>query len=306
MAEPNTPMLTRRSLLGGGEETTPGTLPTISAALSSTPVFNAQMTPGEWYGSGERMPIGQYGGTIRSVRGATPGRLQFMIQPSYASQFMSLLTLCGYKLATGTYKPASSMADRKTWGFKLWEEGRVKALAGCAGNMTLTLQQGAPAQAQFDVQGIWQAVSDTSLPAAAVVNGLPWVCRGVVLTLGGAAIGLQSQVTIDVGAEVVARPDITASSGIAHFLVASRKPRITLDTEARTVAQRDAFGMLASGVEAAIAITLSDGTNSLAIAAAAVQHVAIANGERSGIRTDPLTLQCNNSSGDDDLTFTAA
>ncbi|MCK4340289.1 MAG: hypothetical protein KAY37_01025 [Phycisphaerae bacterium] len=306
MADAHNPLFTRKALLGGAEETTPGTLPTITTPLANTSIYGAQLVPMGFFDEGQRMPDGHYLGHVAATLGAQIGRLTFRQDLRYGDKFVAMLTGAGYVLDTGTYKPTSDMANRKTWGFKLWEDGRLKALAGACGTCTIELISNQRAVANWEWTGTWQAPTDVAMPAQAPNSSGVWIARAATLTLGGSAIAHTERVTIDLGNQVVPRQDLATTVGVAHFLVSEREPRITLDPEARLVAQHDAFGLLLAGTEAAFNNVLTAGANTLTIAAAKCQRRAVNDEERDGRRIDALELQCNADSGDDELTFAAA
>lgn len=306
MAEPYAPLSARRSLLGGIEETTSGTLGTIAAALTNTAIYDAVMEPVDFTADGERRPGGQYGGNYDAVIGRTAGRLTFRQELRNGDAFVTMLTGAGYTLSTSTYIPASSMAARKTWSFALYEDGRRKALAGCAGTCRIEMTHGGRAWVNWEWQGIWQAPTDVALPTLAPNNTQPYVCKAITWTIGAAVPPHTASITIDLGNSIEARESVTASSGIAHFFVSARSPKLTADLEARLVAQRDAYGILLAGTTAALNIVLGTGGNTLTIAAPRAQLINITDGARGGRRIDNQEFQLNASSGDDELAFTQA
>lgn len=302
MAEPFTPLIRRRAYVGGAEETTKGTLPTISGPLSSTNIYNAVFNVSDIFGQGQRAALGKYGGRVKSVPGLRVGTGSFTLQPSTANQFIALLTMCG--MTSGHFESSSSA--RKTWGLKCWEDGRLKALAGAAAELTLRLQAGAPLEATFDAVGVWQAVTDSALPSVAPVAAYPYIVTGITLTLGGAALPLTNLITISTNNQIEVREDVTNTAGILCYDVVEQVPTISMDAEARLVAQLDQYGALLAGTEAALSISLASGANTLTIACPAVQRVTLTDGERGGKRVDNVVYQANVSSGDDAITISQA
>jgi hypothetical protein len=302
MAEPLNPLLTRRSLLGGGEEADPGTLPTITVPLANTAIFDAKMEPTDWIEGGRRQPLGQYLGHVTAVPGILAGRLTFRQHIRYGDKFMDMLTGAAYSGGA----PISSMSSRKTWGFKLWQDGMVTALAGCAGTCVVELEDGKPALANWTWDGIWQTAANATLPAQAPLSTFPWVMKGATLTLGGAVPPRVNRIVIDLGNTVAAVEDVTKASGLGYFYVSERTPTVAMDTEARLVTDLDNYGLLTAGTEHALYCRLTSGANTLTIEAPKLQRVAIPTGDRGGKKLHDLTMQCNASNGDDELTFAAA
>ena len=97
---------------------------------------------------------------------------------------------------------------------------------------------------------------------------------------------------------------MTTSQGILHYHVEDREPTITLDTEASLTADYDNYSLFLGGTEVAFSAAFAISGHTLTIAAPKVQRVGVTDGERGNKRVDELKLQCNASSGDDELTFT--
>lgn len=308
MAEPYAPLLFRKKLLGGAEETTAGTAETISAALTGTAIDrSATMTPGTIFDAGKRMPIGNYLGQIQAAPGLYSATLSWEQELRYGDTFPAITTCFGYLNTAGTYKPTSIAASRKTWTFKLYEDGRVKLMSGCVGDAEFTFVNGSRAMMRANVSGIWNTQpTDAALPTQPTVNSLPWVVRAITLTVGGSAIANIARVGIRLGNTVVLRQNVTATSGIHHCYITERAPTVTLDTEARKKADYDLFGPYLLGTEVALNIVLNNGSNTLTITAPKMQRIQVEDTERDGILLDSLTFQLNASSGDDELTFAIA
>jgi hypothetical protein len=244
-------------------------------------------------------------GTVDSVKGKQTGSISFTIDVTPGDQSLPLLTACGYRLDTGTYKPTSNMSNRKTWTFNVWEDGTLKKLSGVALDATIEGENGKKLTIKFTGKGVWKGVTDASMPSQAPIQAQPYVCMATTLTIGAAAIAHTSKVTVKLGAQVEEREAIAGSGtvGLAHCLVGEREPLIDLDPEARTVAQHDAYGLLLTGTTAAFSWALVSGDYTLTIAAPRVQRTEVKDEMRGKRRTHPITLQCNASSGDDELTF---
>ena len=310
MAEPYVPLLSRKKLLGASEEAVAGAIETMTVAdLMAANIYDAKMVPLDMLSEGERMPQGHYLGNVTSIIGKQLGQLTFRQELRHGDPFAlragsGLLTGMGYELSTSTYVPTSDMSKPKTWTFALWEDGRKKQLYGCMGTAVLTWENGGRVFADYTWLGSWQAPVDESMPAQAPVTTAPYVATSAVFTIGGAAVAQIASGTIDLGASIEPREDITKVSGVVHFHVGSRAPRVTLDLEARKVAEGAGFADLLAMTEAALVLTFTDGTNTLAVAAPKLQRINIGDDERGGRLVDSTEFQCNASAGDDELTFT--
>lgn len=306
MAEPYAPLLSRRKILGGQEETTSGTANYPSAALSSTAVLEAAINFSDVYGQGIRRPLGNYLGTVKSVPGALRARAEFAHEVRPADQSLPLLTGAGFKLTTGTYGPVSTMADRKTWSFKLWEDGRVKQCYGAvASSLEIMLKTGAPLTFRWSWDGVWQDLAtDASMPAQSALTTAPYICTGLTFTIGSAAIPKFETATIRIDNTVAVLPFITSATGLAYGVVTERTFVVSIDTEARKKADLNQYGLTTTATEVALSALFTSGVNTLTIAAPKMQRVDVQSGDRDGVQLDNVTFNCNASSGDDELTFT--
>lgn len=303
MAEPyNNPLQAKKVLIGGLQETTSGTLPTIEAAQVLPMIFtDYSCEPGDLLEGGERE---SNLGMIGKVAGERKGTLSFTMEVDYAGPFVSMLTACGF--VSG--HPTRDWANRKTWGFRTWEDGISKALAGCSGNCVLDFTAGKRAFAKFTFTGVWQGVTDVAMPAKPTYTALPWTSSGSTLTIGAAAIPASDKLTVDLGVTVAPRKGITATGGIVSFYAAEIKPKITLGCEARTVASRDAYGLLLAGTQAAFSYQVTDGTHTLTVTAPKLQRASVTTGERENIKTHAEVFDCCISAdgGEDEVTIAAA
>lgn len=303
-AEPRPALLARKKLIKDAEETTSGTHTTVSILAAN--LYDVKCEPGDFFSEGERMPDGNYLGRVSSVRGKLPGTLSYKMHVAPTGPFLARLTGAGYKSSTGTYGPNSDLSTRKTWSHEVYEDGIMKILDGAACKVTLDAEDGKPLVANFDWSGIWGAVTDAAMPSQAPITAQPYICRGITLTIGGAAIAKVNKVTFDLGADVEEREDITAASGIAHYLVGEIIPKITLDPEARKVADQDAYGLFLAGTTAALVAVFTSGANTLTITAPAIQRRKVGSDERGKRALHSLEVDCCNSSGDDALTLVEA
>lgn len=299
------PLLSRRKIVGATEETTSGTAATVTAALADN-FYDAACDPENLFPEGPRAPLGHYLGGVDAVLGQRQGRMRFTQEIRAGGAFLPFLTGAGWLLATGTYKPTSLMGSRKTWSLGLFEDGVKKLIYGAAGNCSIAIREAQRVTASWDWMGIWSAPTDVALPTRAPINSAPYVARSVTLTIGGSAIPLHNEVSIDLGATVSPREDIGVAAGINHFYISDINPRVTIDCEATLVATLDQYGLLLGGTTAALSIVLTSGATTLTIAAPRVQRLEVGSGDRGGKLTNPITLACLNSSGDDALSFTEA
>lgn len=305
MPEPLTPLYTEMTLLGGALEAASGTAETVTAALTGTFVYDAKMELDDTITT--RPAGGNRIGQIKGVPTNFTGTLTFKTQPKHGDATLTLIQACAFSLQTGAYKHNSAYdSNRKTATFVLFENGRKKTMYGCAGTATFRIRQNAPVEIEWRFRGIWGGVADTALPSNPTY-AQPYKGANVTFTVAGAAAPMYQELSVDLGNDIQYRPDLTKNpSGLLNAYVAGWDPRLTVDTEARLVADSNPWGDLYDGDEVALSCALSDGANTLTIAAPKGQYRGLRDGTRGGLRTDTREYALNVSSGDDGLTFTAA
>lgn len=302
-------MLRKRRVLAAKVETTVGTAESLTASEGVFNVFNPVINPTieftERQGQGG---FGQMPGTL----GARGGTITFTVEvssgtsvPSWASVF---LPACGFVEDTGVFEPVTAppgtAAGVKTLTIGLYEDGRVKKLRGCMGNAVFTFPAGRIATVEFTFTGIWVAPIDATLlaPTYPAPASLRFADAG--LTIGSWNPKVE-QMTLDLGNEVFLREDANDESGYASAVITGRVPKGTLNPEAQLIATKNVHGEWLSLTEQALALTLGDGDNQLAIAAPKLQFRNVQDGDRNNLLIDDLEYQLNKSSaaGDDELTF---
>lgn len=307
MPEPFAPRLRRKKLLGGAEESSPGTdvYSLITAALASTQVQNLSLDLRDLYSAGRREPHSRNLSSVTAVPGSRRADLRFTTVVSPGDRSLSMLTMAGMRFSGGIYSPTSDASLRKTWSFKLWEDGRVRRCYGVAADLVSTLKVGEPLMFEWAASGVFSDLdTDAAMPSNPTYAALPYVCRSITLTLGGAALPRVQTATIRLNNNVVGLESLTSTDGFAYFHVVSRRPQIVIDSEARLKAELDTYGLTTTPTEGAISIVLTRGSSTLSISAPKAQRVQVDEGERDGILLDQVTFDLNGNSGDDEITFT--
>lgn len=310
----------RLSQLGATQETTMGTnvLSSTTAALANLTVLNATIEPESFFSETEREAIGTAQDSLRAAVGKQAGRFSFECEvPTYgtvaSNPVLLLSTMAGMSVAAAVATMESSVAERKTWSMKLWEgqsaasnESRIKALYGCAADMTLIFEVGKAVRAQFAGMGCWSAVADGTLPSDAT-HTLPLVARGMTVTIGGTAIAEMSKIEVRLRNRVEMVDSLQSSTGYKFaYIAGTQTPLITVDPNARLVATLDHYGLLLAGTPAAMVISVTDGTRTLQVDVGAAQRINIGDGERTGLRTDSIEFACRRTTNIDEqlkLTF---
>lgn len=305
-AEPRPPLGEQYKLIGLTQETTSGTYATVSTPLAAV-CFDIKCDAGDFFADGERRAQGNYVGTGAAVKGKIMGKYSFKMWVAPGGPLMLLLTGAGYALGGGSYKPVSSLANRKTWSVRVWEDGRVKKIAGGVHNVKFLAEDGKPLVAEFSGEGVWYAVEDEAMPAQSPVLTTPYVCTGVTPLIAAATPARFNKWEVDLGAKPAPLLDMDQTQGVAYFIHESIDPTITIDTEARKVADQDAYGLLLAGTTQAVSLAFPvSGSGTLTISAPAAQRMGITEGVRKPALVDELKLNCHVSSGDDALAIAEA
>ena len=325
MAEPNPAMLTRRVLVGGAFETTPGTAATITAAtINAKPAFITDIKldgPLDLFAGNERTPDGTHGGQMVAIPGKQHGKLSFNIELAHDCGFFQLLPIAGYKLTSTTYAPYSSMdypTSLKTMTFAVWEDGRRKGLVGAQmDSFSIPFKRGARVIAAVTCIGVWVAPTTEAMPAEPTFPTAPYVGHGATLSLsdvGGSSedVPYFDTMTLTGNPQVEERGNAMSATSILHYHTVDRKPEIKLDCEARTPALRDVFSLMLLGTPASMSYVCRDGFgatyHTLTIAAPALQRRSVTHGERNKVLVDEETFACTSTmiTGDDELTIAEA
>ncbi len=309
MALPATPLLYRSKLLGCAVESTIGTsaLSSVTAPLGMI-VTDAKMVPVNFLEGGERKPISKFMGRHASALGKRAGRLTFRSEVRHGDGTLTLLRGCGF---TSSGVPISKSTAWEGLSFKLWEpydtsSGRVKQLTGAMGTVQFTFAAGQGLMADWTFDGVWNDPASSAGPAETPITTVTRYTHASTATLASSAIPNFSTCTIDVGNTVSMRDDAKVAAGLLHGFVGDRDPTITFDFEAHLLADFNPFATLLAGTQQALSLVLTDGTNTLTIAAPKCQYRDIGDDARDTRLSDSLTLQACISSGNDEITFTFA
>jgi len=260
----------------------------------------------------ERKADGLYRGhSAPGTIGAMTGRCSFNVElrgtgaGACEAGLAILLQCCCLKKTSEVYQIHSTHADDKTISIDVWEDGKKKGLAGASGTFTLEAEAGGRFVFKFDLQGLWVTPSDEAMPAFAPSTVLPLMFKGGTFTIATNAIKI-GKFAFDMGVDVQPREDGTAASGVAYFHTLDAMPMLSIDPEAQKVADYDFYGLWAASTEAAISLVAQNATDKCTIAIPKLQYREVSEGERGGKFIYDVNGQCNQSSGNDSVTFTFA
>jgi len=260
-------------------------------------------------------------GYLPSVAGARTGVATFRTylewdgtatEPSWADTF---LPACGWVKSGQVYTPRSEApgSNVKTLTIGCYVGGLFKSIAGAMGSFVVTLPTGKAGYIDWTFTGVWQPPSDVAIIAPTYPTPKPLKFSGGLAEWNDVNLCV-SQATIDSGNEVVMRECPTTDAGYISAIVTNRKPKITVDPEAATVAAQDRWGAWLAMTEYALELDLAGpaGGSTDAVLSFDAPKAQITNnqeGDRKGFVTDQLEFACNKNGATHDqelsITFTA-
>lgn len=311
------PLLKRKRVLAAKIETTVGTAESLAAADAAmnvySPMIQANVEMEEREGQGGF-------GYLPSAPGARTGVATFRTmlewdgtdtEPKWADTF---LPACGWVKVGGVFTPRSEApgTNVKTLTIGCYVDGVFKSIAGAMGTFVVTLPTGKAGYIDWTFTGVWQAPSDVALIAPTYPAAKPMRYAGGLAEWNDVNLCV-SQVTIDAGNEVIMRECPTTEAGYISAFISNRKPKITADPEAVTVAAQDRWGAWLAMTEYALEIDVAGpaGGSSDAMLSFDVPKAQIMNlqeGDRAKLVTDQLEFACNKNGATHDqelsITFT--
>ncbi|MEM1213034.1 MAG: phage tail tube protein [Planctomycetota bacterium] len=311
MAIANAPLSSHRKQLGLR----------IADAISSdpsaitTPVANTRfdeglsMRPNGIFEGMEREVLGLAGGTAPRSKGAQKGIASLPWKLRHGDVFYSLLVGAGYVLSGTSSEIARysrSLSTRQLIDAKVWEDGRYKYMTGCAtSSLEISGSAGGYAQCTAELMGIFVDSDDEALPADAATTTPVMTCQSMTVTVGGTAVALPGEFTLNLGLTAAMRPGLTeAFGGLAMYLTEDCKPTLRLNPEARLIADVDGIGDLLAAGTAAIQLVLTDGTNTLTIDAPAAQALEVGDENNGKKLIEPTDYELHPVGADDAVKFT--
>lgn len=298
------PLLTRKRVMGAKVETTVGTAETITGAEALFNAYDVEIQPSIEVETREDPGTFNYltgvsGGRMGTAKFKTDVWVGLSTHPQWASV---LFPACGYVASTNVYTPRSEApgSNVKTVTVGVFEDGLLKSLAGAVGKFTIQMPTGKKAFIEWEFQGVWQAVSDSTLIAPTNPTTVPMRFATATCTWGGAALKLSS-VAVDSGNEITMREDPATAAGYISGIITNRYPKVTADPESELVATSsgayDYYGDWIAHTEAALAFSMSGASSAaFAIAIPKAQLSNVQEGNRNRLQIDSLEWNANKNS----------
>jgi hypothetical protein len=292
------PLLKRKRVLAAKIETTIGTAEALTASDAAFNVYNpmiqASIEMEEREGQGgfnylTSVPAGRQGTATFRTNIEWDGTAT---EPSWAETF---LPACGWVKSGGTYTPRSEApgSNVKTLTIGCYVDGVFKSLAGAVGTFKIVMPTGKLAYIDWTFTGVWQAVTDVAIITPTYPTDSALRYAGGFAEWNNVNLCV-SNVTIDAGNEVTMRECPTTTAGYISGIITSRKPVITCDPEAGTVAAQDRWGKWLDMSTHALELSLDGPTTStLDITAPKAQVTNLQEGNRNKMVTDQIDFMCS-------------
>ena len=214
-----------------------------------------------------------------------------------------LLAGCGFAATGTTFTTGKALQETLTMG--LYEDGRVRRIAGAVGKVTFNFITGQPVKASWEFTGKYELPATAAILAPTYPTTIPPRFSNATVTVGAVAQKI-SEMEIVVENEIAERHNPADNdTGIYAYTITNRKVTVTMDSEAALA--KNWYTSMDANTEVALEVILgSNSGNVVTIGAPAMQLTELNSGDRNGILTDALTFQCNRSAaaGDDELSIT--
>jgi hypothetical protein len=257
------PLLQRKRVILAKAEVTYGTDPTPTGAANAILVRSLSVTPQDsdftdrdlvrpYIGRSEQLPSGTRVMAEFEVEMAASGTAG--TAPAYGA----LLKACGFSETVAasvsvTYAPVSNVFDSVTIYYN--NDGVQHKMTGCRGTVSLSMQVKDIPVWKFQFTGIYNAVTDTALPAATYTSfktPLPVTNGNTTPFTLHSFSGIMSELSIDIANAIVHR---TLVGGSESVLITDREPVGSVTIEATNVAAKDWWAIAKAGTLGAMAIT---------------------------------------------------
>lgn len=202
-----------------------------------------------------------------------------------------------------TYTPTSTNNESLTIYY--YQDGKLKTMVGARGEASFDLSAGMFGKVSFTFTGHPDTPeSDVALINPTYDSTVPPAFKNASFTLDSYAADV-SQIQFALGNQISKPDSVKTNNGFGEIRIADRDVNGSVDPEAVLVATKDFYDMWESGANFAMDTGVVGGTagNRWQIQKPAVSLRNVEEGDREGIRTNPLTYGANEVSGDDEFSL---
>ena len=298
------------------EEATEGVDPTPSAAANSIPYFETIVPEVDGQEIDRGNPLDSLS-SVKGLMGSISTKLGFKSAfygggaVDTPSRIGDVLEMCGFletiNAATSVvYTPASE--NLKTATIYQYFDGLLYKALGCVGALKVGGKVGEPIFFEAAAQGLYQDDADSALvvPQYGSNFNTPPQMKGVTFTLDSIGTFILHEFNIDMGQEIIPRPDAKEANGLAGFMLGKRKPSGNIIIELESKATYDFMAKMEAATKLAANITTAAvAGNTLAIDFNCTIGVPkIENAGGLAILNIPVKLCRSADAGNDEITFT--
>jgi hypothetical protein len=306
-------LLTRKRVILAKIETTYGTDPTPTGAANAILVRNLNVTPQSTQMVGRDL-IRPYLGNFEQLMASTHVELDFEVEAAGAGTagtvpaYGPLLRACGLSETTTAsvkvdYKPVSSTFESVTIYFNV--DGVLHKITGARGDVELTVNAGQIPVFKFKFVGIYNAPTDTALPAVTYTAFQTPLVANSTNTPSFSLFSV-SPVLSDFSLQLGNQIDYRTLIGNQYVQLTDRKAAGQVTFEANTIATKDWFSTALASTLGAFSLT--HGTvagNKVVVTSSTVDLVQPSYTDNNGVQM----IQCGyvltpTTAGNDELTIT--
>lgn len=268
--------------------------------------------------------FGAYPFTVGKKTCAVKFKMEVMgsgVSNSAYQPFHDALKACGFTFTGGTaaadwtFTPisadvASFFGAATSCTVEAYFDGIFHKVTGCVGTFKLIAEAGKIATIEFDLKGIYNAVTDTASPASIIYNStIPPVVSSAALYIDNVQTAIVQKVEIDSGNTVSEIDDVSSANGVKGYKITDRKSKAMVNPELQTVAAYDWWGKHAAATmlntsDKSISIKIgSTAMNFITFTAVAGQIADLKYGDRGGIVTLDATIDLYDKTTNDWMTI---
>jgi hypothetical protein len=194
---------------------------------------------------------------------------------------------------TGDVTYTSSNAFKGGYTYSFYTDGKLhKIVGGVADIKSLSFVAPGIAKATVEVTGLYVAPSDVVVLATPTFDAsapIPFV--SATFTVGGFAAIIRSVEFVQNNV-IGERPNASAASGYAGFIITKRGWEGTLVCEDDLVANRPWVANLIAGAAKALTFNIGTSTNKLTVTAGAIVKTSLTHSEENGVALVNIGFKC--------------
>lgn len=280
------------TILAAKLETTTGSPITLSGTDATFIAYDAKITADDPV---NERPNGTTGasGALPAVPGMPTGTCTFSLDcmgdgaggvPAWCSVF---LPACEGIVTTNTW---AFSRTTKTITIGVYEDGKVKVLAGAKGTFDLDFTAGGIPKISFTFTGKYSELADTAILTPTQVTVVPPPVKGCTFTLGGYS-SIWNQLKISLGNQTIYRPSGADSGGLRAAHNTTRKSVFSFDPEETATSARDWRSIRDAGTLETMSLVIGSANNRITVASTTAQMLQVPGDVRNGLRTRNVSGQ---------------